>query len=192
MCVCRQTGARLVHGLTQLAEARMCTLGAFYWCTVSVCAYFSNIFLAAEFFPATIQYSLLSSHHLLVLVVMLVYGNRFLCLICSLVWRSSCSLFQCTMCYCIWQFGICKLCNAPALWMFSRKRRAKDEAKLILTVSWRNHCTARTCLWKQRGCWDYEILEHLLSMAEPGYKEICEPINHSRAAASSLTLIVAF
>lgn len=49
-----------------------------------VCLLFS-FFFTAEFFLAVMQYSLLSGHHSLVLLVLLVYENRFLCLISSLL-----------------------------------------------------------------------------------------------------------
>lgn len=106
MCVCSHTETRLVHGFAQPAEARMCTLGDSYWCTsVSVCLLFSYSFFFCCIFHRSNSGFLLSAHHPLVLPVLLVYGNRFLCLICSLVWSSSCSLFQCTMCYCIQGFS---------------------------------------------------------------------------------------
>lgn len=78
--------------------------------SVCRCLLFS-CFLTAEFFLAVVQYSLLSAHHPLVLLVLLVYENTFLCLISSLLWRSSCSLFQCTMCYWLQRFG--SPCSMP-------------------------------------------------------------------------------
>lgn len=72
--------------------------GRFLWMhSVCMCLLFSYYFFAAAFFLTVMQYSLLSAHRPPVLLVLLVHGNRFLCLICSLVWRSSCSLFQCTI-----------------------------------------------------------------------------------------------
>lgn len=115
--------------------------------SVCVCLLLS-FFFTADFFLAVMQYSLLSGHHPLVLLALLLYENRFLCLISSLPWRSSCCLFQHVTDYSDSVVPV----QCPSLKdVFKKEERERGNQTLILPVSWRNHWTAEAMSLKRKG-----------------------------------------